>query len=89
MIGKIIRNSYDNIEEFDECFTIHFADIDSIGLNLDVVPAVHESEAVIERIRIKADDNVKQLVDTFYCYSKLQQMDDQQPPNVINLREMA
>ncbi len=64
MIGKIIRNSYDNIEEFDECFTIHFADIDSIGLNLDVVPAVHESEAVIERIRIKADDNVKQLVDT-------------------------
>jgi len=44
----------ENLEEYEECFTISFADVDGVGFSIDIVPAVAESNDVIARLLAKS-----------------------------------
>lgn len=43
----------DKLEEFDECFTIHYADINGMSFSIDIVPATAESITSKNRLRCK------------------------------------
>lgn len=43
----------DKLEEFDECFTIHYADINGSSFSIDIVPATAEDSATINELRSK------------------------------------
>lgn len=40
-------------QEWDKCWTLQYAEINGIGFNMDVVPAVAESEEVIQQLKMK------------------------------------
>lgn len=60
-IGKALLDNkkYNIQEEWDKCWTIEYADINNIGFNIDVVPAVNEDSKTIERLQKKSIDSSK------------------------------
>lgn len=46
-------------QEWDKCWTIQYAEINKVGFNIDVVPAVNEDGKTIERLQTKSDNASK------------------------------
>ncbi len=44
------------LEVFPECFTIHYADINTIGFSIDIVPAVDEESKIKQRLLSEGDN---------------------------------
>lgn len=53
---------------YDKCFTIEYADINGVGFEIDIVPAVDESSEIKSRLITKSAD--PQLIDTSIAIPK-------------------
>ncbi len=53
---------------YDECFTIEYADIGSVGFSIDIVPAVDEDEE--NKMRLRSKSNNPGLIDTAIAIPK-------------------
>lgn len=61
--SEIYKNRLQS-KEWDKCWTLQYAEINGIGFNMDVVPAVMESDDVIQMLKCKnlCDENAELAV---------------------------